>query len=301
MEFRQVKYFLEIVHRGSFVSAAAHLGLTQPALSRQIALLERELGVDLLDRQGREIRITHAGEQFHAQAIELQEMWKSIKESVRSEDEPLTGEYSISTGGTIAAFVLPSLLREIRKNHSELTFRIYEGDARQTRESLLNGETDLGIFTADVETRDLISHPFITDTMNPVVGPDHPLARAKKLKLADLREHDFVLFHSGSSIRQTMDKTLRSVDPSFIPRVSMELRSLESVLRCVKAGLGIGYVSSLCIADSDLRILPIPELVSKRVFRFHYRSRRRKGLVKLINIIEELTARGDLPTKRNHS
>lgn len=289
MEFRQIRYFLEIVHRGSFVSAASGLGLTQPALSRQISLLERELGVELLDRQGREIRITAAGEQFRERAIELQELWKATRESVRTEDEPLSGEYSISTGGTIAAFLLPTLLKKIKETHPELTFRIYEGDARQTRESLLNGETDLGIITRELETRDLISRPFFTDTLVPVVGLDHPLASRRKMKLSDLREFDFVLFHAGSSIRQTMNRTLRSIDSTFIPRASMELRSLESVLKCVQAGLGVGYVSSLCISDSNLRVLPIPELVSKREFHFHYRSKQRKGLVKFINIIEELT------------
>ncbi len=284
MEFRQIRYFLEIVHSKSFVAAASHLGLTQPALSRQMALLEREVGNRLLERSGRENQLTPAGALFYEKALQLQELWKETMESLHAPEHGLSGEYSISTGVTVASRILPSILQKIRTEHKAAIFRIYEGDARQTRQALLQGEVDLGILTGDIQETHLMRNYFFRDSIVPVVAKEHPLAKKRKLTLKDLKNEDFVLFHPNSSIRQSVEKIFRKHNTHFRPNVVMELRSIEAVSRSVESSLGVGFLSSLCV-EPTMKILPIPELHGSREFYFYYRPLRRAGVDRLISIL----------------
>jgi len=293
MEFRQIRYFIEIHRNGSFVRAAAALGLTQPALSRQIALLEREIGRRLFERTGRNVRLTPDGEKFLTRAVALYDLYRETLDFLEEDAEAPSGEYSISAGGTVAAHILPLALRRIREENPHVSFRVFEGDALETREALRCGDVDLGILTGPVEEGDLAQRYFLTDRIVPAVSGDHPLAHRRKIRIDDLRSREFVLYHPASAIRQVVEKRFRALRPVFKPRVAMELRSVESVLRSVEAGLGIGFVSLFALTPG-LRALPIPELTAER--KFYFCHRRGRSLNRLIGAIEaaiEPADRGD--------
>ena len=275
MEFKQIRTFLEICRRGSFQEAASHMALTQPALSRQVALLETELGVELFDRRSRKIRLTPSGELFRVRAERLRVAWEDTLLTFQ-EDGPPSGEYRISTGGTIAAWILPPILLEIRKRSPDIKFRIFEGDARETRAAVTHGEVDLGILSGPARDRGIASSYFLQDRIVPVVARNHPLLKKKKSPvLSDLEQEDFVLFHAASDIRRIME--LRFASLPFKPDSVMEVRSLGSVIRSVESGLGIGFLSSLSVTPK-LCILEIPELSARRDFYFWHREDPGRGL-----------------------
>ena len=114
----------------------------------------------------------------------------------------------------------------------------------ETRDALLQGDVDLAILTQVLPEKNLIHIPFYTDTIVPVVAKSHPLASRKKLKIEDIKDEAYILFHPSSSIRRDIEKKFRNMVPRLNPFVLMELRSLESVLRSIEAGLGIGFISS---------------------------------------------------------
>ncbi len=290
MEFRQIRYFLEIARAGSFQKAAGRLGLTQPALSRQIALLERELEQRLLERGPREVRLTQAGEVFLGYAVRLNDLWRELADSLRTPAGELSGEYAISAGGTVAAWILPGVLKKIRSVHPDVALRVQEGDAQESREALLRGEVDLGILSGLVEESGLVQTPFLTDRIVPVAARDHALFQKRKLRLDDLRDEGFVLFHPASAIRRAVEKKLRVLKPAFRPRAAMELRSVESVLHSLEAGLGPGFISELSLTRS-LRVLPFPELVAERTFYLCHRRNMRPGLALLISAIQRFAPR----------
>lgn len=292
MEFRQIRYFLEIQRAGSFMKAAGRLGLTQPALSRQMMLLEREIGQQLLERGARDVRLTPAGETFLQYAVRLNDLWRELQDCLKEPDEEPTGEFGLITGGTVAAYVLPEILRRIRKKYPGLVFRVYEGDAHETREALLRGDADLGILTGEItETSALVQRPYLVDRILPVAAKTHPIFRKKKLSVADLAGEDFVFFHPASAVRRVVEKKLRSLRPRLNPSIVMELRSLQGVIRSVEAGLGIGFLSEICLTPK-LRPLPFAELVAERQFYFLYRRHGRPGLSVLIEEIEKHTGGG---------
>ncbi|MBI41475.1 MAG: LysR family transcriptional regulator [Leptospiraceae bacterium] len=293
MEFRQIRYFLEIYKQGSFSKAASSLGLTQPALSRQIAVLEKELKQSVFDRNTRQLSLTEAGRRLLEKAVKLQDLWQETVESVSSLETRngkaarIQGDFRISTGGTIAAYVLPQMIKKLRKAHPDLTLQIIEGDLRTSREAVIWGDADLGILTEEEYHSELEYRSFLEDEIVPVAAINHPLASRKtKIKARDLRNRDFVFYHPQSAIRRTVEAQLRKQDLLTHIQVSMELRSVDAVIRSVEAGLGIGFVSRR--SARGLAILNCPELFARRRFSLCWRKSR-PGLMNLVTALQDFS------------
>ncbi len=282
MEIRQIQTFLEIHRQGSFVGAAARLALTQPALSRQVSLLERELGAKLFYRSAQGARLTPDGERILSAAQDLENAVRRVAESAQAQGE-ISGRYTISCGGTIAAYVLPEAVRRIRQRHPGLVVRVVEGDAYDTLRSLTGGEAELGILSGQPDDPELESELFFRDEIVPVVGLKHPLARRRRVSVASLAEFECVSHHPASAIRQAVEKRWRAL--RLKPRIVMELRSMESVIRSVESGVGIGFVSRLAVSKK-MRVLSVSELVCDREFFFCFR-RRSRGMDRLIRLLRE--------------
>ncbi|PJZ70515.1 LysR family transcriptional regulator [Leptospira perolatii] len=277
MEFRQIRYFLEIWEAGTFQRAAGRMGLSQPALSRQIALLERELGNTLLERGPKEVRLTHEGQTFLEYARRMEELWKELHEAMRKPGKELSGKYSLCAGGTVSAWILPKMIKKILEKHPDLVLSVREGDAQETKELVLNGQADLGILTGPLDEPGLSTEEFLSDRIVPVANKEHPIFKKKKIRFKDINNESFIYFHPGSAIRKAIEKKIKSFKSEFFPKVAMELRSVESVIKAIEAGLGIGFLSEYSLS-SKLKVIPIEELVTERKFFLCHKKQPRKGL-----------------------
>lgn len=271
MEFRQIAYFLAISESGTFQKAASQLGLTQPALSRQIFLLEKELGVSVLERGGRSVRLTHEGERFYQYSIRMKELWEEIQNGF-SKDNELKGNFSISAGGTVSAWVLPQILKEILKKMPGLSLSVREGDAKETKDAVLKGEVDLGILTGPISEPSLNVLEFLSDRIFPVAAKDHPIFLKKKIRIDDLKKQTFVFFHPGSALRKAVEKKIKSFPKEFGSNIAMELRSVESVIKSLEAGLGIGFLSEYSISPK-LKKIKFEDWNTERKFYLCYRKK----------------------------
>ncbi|TGL72229.1 LysR family transcriptional regulator [Leptospira jelokensis] len=279
MEFRQIIYFLEISEAGTFQRAASRLGLTQPALSRQIFLLEKELGVSVLERGGRSVRLTQEGEKFYQYSIRMKELWEEMQ-NVLSKENELKGNFSISAGGTVSAWVLPQILKEILKSKKGLSLSVREGDATETKNAVLKGEVDLGILTGPISEPSLNVLEFLSDRIFPCAAKDHPIFTKKKIKIEDLKKQSFVMFHPGSALRRAVEKKIKSFSKEFSSNVAMELRSVESVIKSLEAGLGIGFLSEYSIS-SKLKKVKFENWNAERKFYLCYRKKSGPALTML--------------------
>ncbi|TGK84663.1 LysR family transcriptional regulator [Leptospira noumeaensis] len=279
MEFRQILYFLEISDSGTFQKAASRLGLTQPALSRQIFLLEKELGVSVLERGGRSVRLTHEGERFYQYSIRMKELWEEIQIGFSKENE-LKGNFSISAGGTVSAWILPQILKEILNKRPGLSLSVREGDASETKDAVLKGEVDLGILTGPVAEPSLNVLEFLSDRIFPVAAKDHPIFLKKKIRIEDLKKQSFVFFHPGSALRKAVEKKIKSFSKEFGSNIAMELRSVESVIKSLEAGLGIGFLSEYSISPK-LGKIKFEDWNTERKFYLCYRKKSGPGLTML--------------------
>lgn len=289
MELRQIKYFLEIVSAGSFSKAASRLRLTQPALSSQMSLLEKEFKTELLIRNSRNLTLSAAGEVFLEYAKRIDSLYKELeREFLKEKSDILDGDYRISSGGTIAAFLLPNIIKKIHKEFPTLSLRVFEGDALETRNALLQGEVELAILSEVLPEKNLIHLPFYTDSIVPVVSKNHILAKKNIIHIDDIRNQAFILFHSSSSIQRDIEKRFKRFKPRLKPFVLMELRSLESVLRSIEAGLGIGFISDSSL-NTKLKVLDISSLHIERTYYIIHHRHPKSGLPLLISRLQKFT------------
>ena len=250
MDLRQLEIIRAIADTGSFTAAGEKLHVSQSAISRQILLLEEELGEPVFHRIGRRIRITPAGESLlqlsHRVFQDLQETVSTISEKRDS----LSGTIRLVGGMTVCLYVFPTLLAEVRRVHPHLDLKVTVGSAERSIAMLRSGAGDLGMITLPVEATDLVSVPVLQEELLLITYPAHPLAKKKSIMPADLDKQDFVLFETGSITRRLVEQFFarEGVDPEVI----METENVEIIKAMVRSGLGISIIPSQAAA-SDVK------------------------------------------------
>ena len=240
MDLRQLEIIRAIADTGSFTAAGDKLHVSQSAISRQILLLEDELGEAIFHRIGRRIRITPAGESLlqlsHRVFQDLQDTVAAISDT----QESLSGTMRLVGGMTVCLYVFPSLLAEVRRTHPNLDLKITVGSAERSIAMLRSGAGDLGLVTLPVEAADLVSVPVLEEELLLVTYPSHPLARKKQIVPADLNKQPFVLFETGSITRRLVDEfcTRERIETDIV----METENVEIIKAMVRHGLGISII-----------------------------------------------------------
>jgi len=240
MDLRQLEIIRAIAETGSFTAAGDKLHVSQSAISRQVLLLEDELGEPVFHRIGRRIRITPAGESLlqlsHRVFRDLQETVSAISDT----REALRGSIGLVGGMTVCLYVFPALLAEVRKIHPNLDMRVTVGSTLRSIEMLRSGAGDLGLLTLPIEASDLVSVPLVTEELLLVTYPSHPLAAQKRIMPADLEGQPFVLFETGSVTRRIVEEFFTR--ERIAPPVIMETENVEIIKAMVRSGLGISII-----------------------------------------------------------
>ena len=240
MDLRQLEIIRAIAETGSFTAAGEKLHVSQSAISRQILLLEDELGEPVFHRIGRRIRITAAGESLlqlsHRVFQDLQETVSGISDK----RESLSGTMRLVGGMTVCLYVFPALLAEVRKIHPNLDLKVTVGSAERSIAMLRSGAGDLGLISLPVEATDLVSVPVLEEELLLITYPAHPLAKKKSITPADLDKQHFVLFETGSITRRLVEAffTRGEIEPEII----METENVEIIKAMVRHGLGISII-----------------------------------------------------------
>ncbi|NOT27009.1 MAG: LysR family transcriptional regulator [Acidobacteria bacterium] len=240
MDLRQLEIIRAIADTGSFTAAGEKLHVSQSAISRQILLLEEELGEAVFHRIGRRIRITPAGESLlqlsHRVFRDLQDTVAGISER----QESLNGTMRLVGGMTVCLYVFPALLAEVRRTHPSLDLKITVGSADRSVAMLRSGGADLGLVTLPVEATDLVSVPVLQEELLLITYPAHPLAKKRQIHPADLDKEPFILFEAGSVTRRLVDEffTRERIEPDVV----METENVEIIKAMVRYGLGISII-----------------------------------------------------------
>nr|WP_246505470.1 LysR substrate-binding domain-containing protein [Coralloluteibacterium stylophorae] len=255
---RQLQIFQAVAHARSFVRAGELLHLSQPGVSMQIRQLEEAVGLPLLDRIGRRVVLTEAGQRFLDHAAR-------ILGEVQDAAADLDGLKGLQRGRVVigmvstAKYFLPRLLARFTAAHPELDLRIYSGNRDELIGTLGRNEIDLAVMgrppaRLELESELFAPHPFV------VIAPGgHRLAAAPSLDLFDLRDDTVLLRERGSGTRLLMDDWFRKA--LFAPRRQIEMGGNETVKQGVLAGLGVSILSrhtlTLELAHGAIAILPV--------------------------------------------
>jgi DNA-binding transcriptional LysR family regulator len=246
VDLRQLEILQAIAETGSFTACGRKLHVSQSAISRQILLLEDELGEPLFLRVGRQVRMTPAAESL----VQLgQRVFLDVRETVGSitdRTRELRGTLRLSGGMTVCLYVFPPLLKHLRRVHPHLDVRLTVALAGRSVQEIRGGRVDAGLLTLPVEETDLVTVPALREELLLVTAPTHQLAKRRKVQARDLAGLPFVLFELGSATRKVIDNffAAQSIEPTIV----MDTENVEIIKAMVKTGLGVGIVPYQAVA-----------------------------------------------------
>jgi LysR family transcriptional regulator, low CO2-responsive transcriptional regulator len=246
VDLRQLEILQAIAETGSFTACGRKLHVSQSAISRQILLLEEELGEPLFLRVGRQVRMTAAAESL----VQLgQRVFLDVRETVGAitdRTRELRGTLRLSGGMTVCLYVFPPLLKHLRRVHPHLDVRLTVTLAGRSVQEIRGGRVDAGLLTLPVEETDLVTVPALREELLLIASPTHHLAKRRKVQARDLAGLPFVLFEVGSATRKVIDNFFAS--QNIEPTIVMDTENVEIIKAMVKTGLGIGIVPYQAVA-----------------------------------------------------
>ena len=279
LDSRQLLAFSALARRGSFTLAAKDLFLTQSAVSHAIKSLEDDVGCRLLDRVGRRVLLTQAGEQFlrHTEKI-LREM-----EAARTGLETLTkwghGRLRVGASTTACQHILPTVLREFRQSYPKCVIRIEPGDHSQQLELLRAGHIDLALIIEPQASSlsEFVFVPLFQDELRFLVSPLHPWAQAGRAPRESIESETLVLYNKTSHTFRLVNEYFR--DEKITLSNFIELGSMEAIKELVKIGIGVGvlapWIARTELESGSLVSLPLgPRKLKRRWGVTHLKGRR---------------------------
>ena len=169
----RLRTLVEVARRGAITDAARALGMTQPALSRRIQLLEREFGTPLLSRSRKGVRLTELGRLVEAERRNLLDRFERLKQEVGAHLRLERGTVRIGGGATAVSFLLPGLIRDFRRGHRDVVFHVREAGSREIEGNVLREELELGIVTLPTGSKELDVTPLRRDRIVLVAARDN--------------------------------------------------------------------------------------------------------------------------------
>ena len=242
-----LRLFTAVADHGGVAVAARALRMSQPAVSRGVRELERQLGVALLERSTRPLRLTSEGAEIHRRAKEIFASARAIEESVADLKGVRRGTLHIGASTTIATYVLPRLISGFARAHPDVEIRLSAVHTRVLVDMIRRYELDLALAEAPIHDADITVTPWRVDEMVVIAARSHRLAKRRVVHPAELSDELFLLREPESGTRAIVVAALDRARVTM--RRSMSIDGTEVIKQVVAEGLGIGIVSKFAIAD----------------------------------------------------
>ncbi len=246
MDFDQLETFLEVARLLSFSRAAEKRFRTQPAISAQIRALEDEIGTRLLDRSGGRVSLTLAGKAFQKYAEQAVEARRGIIASIAEMERVPRGEIVVAANEATCLHILPEVFAEFKKQYPNVGVSIDRLERPRIIESVIDNSVDFGVVSLPLEDKRLTVVPIHRDELVVIVATQHPLARLKAAKIAEIAPYPLVVPPIGRT-RDGIENAFQ--ERRLKPNISMELDSNELIKRFVAAGVGVGFMARAFVGD----------------------------------------------------
>ena len=231
MDIRGLYYFVRIAELGSITRASAYLNVAQPALSRHVQRLEEKLGVSLLVRESRGIRLTDAGQQLHEHASRILRELQRAEEEVRGSAASPSGKVILGVTPTLCPVITPGLVAEVREKHPRIELKIAESASVPLLDWLVEGRIDLAVVTEPAPSRRLAIHALAQEEMVLVMAPGR--RPNGPIRLEEIGEAPLIL---SDGLRTILENLLPS--PMLAQQPVLELNSIETIRIMVRQGIG---------------------------------------------------------------
>lgn len=275
MKLQQLRYVWEVAHHDLNVSATAQsLYTSQPGISKQIRLLEDELGVQIFSRSGKHLtRVTTAGEEILKVAGEILRKVETIKQLSQEFSAPNHGSLSIATTHTQARYALPPVIKTFIEKYPHVSLHMNQGTPVQISEMAAEAAVDFAIATEALELfSDLLMMPCYRWNRCILVPRGHPLTELENVGIEDVAEHPIVTYVFGFTGRSRLDEAFN--DRGLVPRVVFTATDADVIKTYVRLGLGVGIVAHMAynpVEDADLVAIEAKHLFKSSITSIGFR------------------------------
>ena len=275
MKLQQLIYIREVARHGLNVSATAErLYTSQSGISKQIRMLEDELGLKVFQRGGKHLtEVTQAGEVIISLANEILEKVDKLKQVAVEYTDESKGTLSIATTHTQARYVLPSVVQRFSKKYPDVALHMHQGTPMQISELAAKGTVEFAIATEALELfENLVMMPCYHWNRSVIVPRDHPLAQLDKLSLEAIAKYPIVTYVFGFTGRSQLDRAFN--EAGLQPQVVFTATDADVIKTYVRTGMGAGIVASMAhdpVLDADLVSIDAGHLFERATTRIGFR------------------------------
>ena len=276
MKLQQLRYIVEVLNNNLNVSATAEsLFTSQPGISKQVRMLEDELGIQIFGRSGKHLtHVTSAGNEVINIATQILSKVEAIKAVAREHTQPDEGRLRIATTHTQARYALPEVIQGFIKKYSKVSLHMSQGTPAQISDAASKGDADFAIATESLHLyNDLIMLPCYHWNRSVIVRADHPLAKKRdNLSIEDIAKYSLVTYVFGFTGRSELDLAFDRA--GLEPKIAFTATDADVIKTYVRLGVGIGVIASMAIdprLDSDLVSIDASHLFNASTTKIGFR------------------------------
>lgn len=274
---RQLEIFLAVAKYENISKAAKSLHMSQSAASEALLNLEHSYDIELFDRVRNKLALNAFGRTLRKDAEQLLGQCEAFEQALKAHKE--LGHLKVGASFTIGNHLATRYLAGYLAKYPQADVQLSISNSPEVVAKVLNYDIDLGMIEGEVHHRDLELIPWREDELVVFCAADHPLAKKKVLKTADIKAADWILREPDSGARQTFERALSSLLPQI--NVHLEFKHNEAIKNAVESGLGIGCLSQIVLrknfANGDLVPLQLPRRNMRRTFYFALPRKRYHG------------------------
>jgi DNA-binding transcriptional LysR family regulator len=263
VDLRRIRSFIALAENGGFGAAAEAIGISQPTLSAHIADLEGELGVPLVTRTTRRVRLTPLGERFLVRARRAAEEIQHVAVEIREEAALQRGRVIVASTRMLAAHAVPTAIRIFQEKFPGVTVQIIDGLSSMLEKIIQNGEADFGLGPRSEISALGFQHIFREDFV--LASPRSSAAKRTVDPSSRIVEGDLITMPPGSSLRRIIDQAFAPLGITIRPK--FEVRDHNTAIGMVQAGLGITLLPSTAFSRSASKSLLFSRIRQPQVFR----------------------------------
>ena len=283
LDSRQMRAFCVLARTGNFTQTARELHLTQSGISHSMKALERDIGCRLLDRLGKKVVLTQAGEQLLHHATKILQEMENARESLAHLGKWGRGRLRLGASTTACQHLIPPVLREFKESFPDHAVMIEPGDTPDLVAALLRHKIDLALSLEPDKEPQLDFHPLSTDELHFIVSALHPWAKTGRAERSEIPRQNYILYNKQSVTFRIVEKYFRR--EQMVLNTVIELGSMEATKELVKLGIGVSilapWIAKKEIEEGSLVALPLGRRkLERRWGILHWKGKR-------LNLAEE--------------
>jgi len=259
MDIRHLQYFVKVAELSSFTKAAHALYVTQPTISKMVKSIEEEIGVSLLLRSGKKVQLTDAGEVLYKRAQDIVRSFDHLTTELDELRNLKRGKLRIGLPPMIGSSFFPQVIGKFREHYPDVSIQLIEDGSKKVESNVENGQLDIGVVLLPTDQELFHTFSLIKEKLMLLVHPTHPLAKKKRVALAELEKEPFIFFREDFALHgRIIDECVQA---GFQPRIIYESSQWDFISEMVAANLGIALLPKPICDDLDTSRIQILDVI----------------------------------------